>query len=127
MPDGTPPRVFISYSHDDAAHEERVLRLANRLRAEGIDASVDQYVQPFPPEGWEEWSEAQVRTADFVVMVSTETYLQRFNRDALPGVGPGCCGRPRRSDRCFTAKARPAGNSCPYCLRAVGAIMFRCR
>src|SRR5271163_371603 len=89
MTNGAPPQVFISYSHDDPAYEERVLKLADRLCADGIDASVDQYVQPFPPEGWEEWSEARVRIADFVVMVCTETYLQRFNRDAPPGVGRG--------------------------------------
>jgi hypothetical protein len=89
MTDGAPPRVFISYSHDDQAHEERVLDLANRLCAEGIDAHVDQYVQPFPPEGWARWSEAQVRTADFVVMICTETYSRRFYDEASPGVGRG--------------------------------------
>src|SRR5436305_6310871 len=89
MINGAPPRVFISYSHDDPAHEERVLKLADRLCADGIDARVDQYVQPFPPVGWEEWSETQVRTADFVAMVCTETDLQRFNRDAPPGIGKG--------------------------------------
>jgi hypothetical protein len=39
-----PPRVFISYSHDSAAHEDRVLALANRLRGDGVDATIDQYV-----------------------------------------------------------------------------------
>ena len=37
MTNGAPPRVFISYSHDDPAHEERVLKLADRLCADGID------------------------------------------------------------------------------------------
>ena len=36
------PRVFISYSHDDAAHERRVLALADRRRTCGIDASIDR-------------------------------------------------------------------------------------
>jgi hypothetical protein len=38
-----PPKVFISYSHDTAEHQERVLDLADRLRADGIDAEIDQY------------------------------------------------------------------------------------
>jgi hypothetical protein len=39
-----PPRVFISYSHDTFEHQERVLGLADRLRADRIDAEVDQYM-----------------------------------------------------------------------------------
>jgi hypothetical protein len=46
--------VFISYSHDSPDHETKVLALANRLRADGIDAVLDQY-EDFPPEGWELW------------------------------------------------------------------------
>jgi hypothetical protein len=40
-PAPTPPRVFISYSHDSEAHRERVLALSERLRADGIDADLD--------------------------------------------------------------------------------------
>jgi TIR domain len=88
MKDGAPPRVFISYSQDTEAHKKRVLELADRLRADGIDANVDQYV-PFPPEGWSGWCEAEVDRADFVLMVCTETYLRRFNRKEAAGVGHG--------------------------------------
>ena len=45
------PRVFISYSHDSNAHADRVLALSDRLRRDGIDATVDQY-ELSPPEGW---------------------------------------------------------------------------
>ncbi len=38
-----PPKVFISNSHDSPEHIDRVLALANRLRADGVDAEVDQY------------------------------------------------------------------------------------
>jgi hypothetical protein len=51
-----------------------VLALADRLCADGIDAMIDQYEQS-PPEGWPAWCEAQIRKADFVLMVCTETYL----------------------------------------------------
>lgn len=34
------PKVFISYSHESADFEEKVLEFSNRLRSEGIDASI---------------------------------------------------------------------------------------
>ena len=74
---GAPPRVFISYSHDSVQHENRVLALSNRLREDGIDASIDQY-ESFPPAGWPHWMEGQIRDADFVLVVCTETYRRRI-------------------------------------------------
>src|SRR5258705_5882703 len=71
-----PPKVFISYSHDSPEHEQRVLELANRLRRDGIDCTIDQYVV-VPEEGWPRWMDKQIRDSDFVVMVCTETYYQR--------------------------------------------------
>ncbi|MBV8276668.1 MAG: hypothetical protein JO170_15605 [Verrucomicrobia bacterium] len=47
----TAPRVFISYSHDSTGHKEIVLRFAERLRKDGVDAQIDQYVRGRPPEG----------------------------------------------------------------------------
>jgi SEFIR domain len=48
MTDTALPRVFISYSHDSPDHQNRVLELVNRLRSDGIDAIIDQYVQSPP-------------------------------------------------------------------------------
>ena len=42
--EATPPKVFISYSHDSPEHEERVLELAHHLSADGIDCMIDQYI-----------------------------------------------------------------------------------
>jgi len=72
------PRVFISYSHDSANHKLRVLELANRLRAEGIDARIDRYTS-FPPEGWPRWMRSQIDEADAVLVVCTEIYRERFD------------------------------------------------
>jgi len=47
-------KVFISYSHDSDQHKDRVLTLSDRLRADGIDCTIDQY-ETFPPEGWARW------------------------------------------------------------------------
>ncbi len=83
------PKVFISYSHDSDEHRQRVLELSNRLRREGVDCFIDQYVNGFPPEGWKRWMEDQIENADFVLLVCTETYLNRFrgkDRDGGRGV-----------------------------------------
>jgi len=86
MPDET-ISVFISYSHDSPQHEARVLALADRLRADGIDAMIDQY-QTAPPEGWQLWMEKEIRDAKFVLLICTETYLRRvMKEDAGKGLG----------------------------------------
>jgi hypothetical protein len=83
-----PPRVLVSYSHDSTEHENRVLALADRLRADGIDAMIDCYL-PSPPEGWPAWCDAQIRRSDFVLMICTEIYRRRVNGDEEPHVGRG--------------------------------------
>jgi len=88
MTDAPPPKVFISYSHDTAWHQERVLDLADRLQADGIDAEIDQY-NDAPPEGWPLWCERQIEAADVVLMVCTETYHRRVRGEEERGKGLG--------------------------------------
>jgi tetratricopeptide (TPR) repeat protein len=83
-----PPKVFISYSHDSDEHMERVLALADRLRSDGVDAMIDQYVHD-PEDGWQFWTEMQIKAADIVLAVCTETYLKRAERREEPGKGHG--------------------------------------
>ena len=83
-----PPRVFISYSHNSEAHAARVLRLANELRRDGIEAIIDQYFTS-PPEGWPRWMDSHVRDDDHVVMVCTESYYRRVIGRETPGAGLG--------------------------------------
>jgi hypothetical protein len=45
------PRVFISYSRDTPEHIERVLKFAEQLRKDGINANLDEYAG-VPREGW---------------------------------------------------------------------------
>lgn len=80
--------VFISYSHDSVAHIERVLNLANRLRADGVDCVLDQY-EECPPEGWPRWMDRKVRDAQFVLMICTPTYYSRVMGEEAPGTGHG--------------------------------------
>jgi tetratricopeptide (TPR) repeat protein len=83
------PSALISYSHDSAEHERRVLELCNRLRARGIDAFVDQFLAGAPSEGWPLWMERQIEQRDFTLMVCTEAYRRRFAEAETSGIGLG--------------------------------------
>jgi eukaryotic-like serine/threonine-protein kinase len=83
-----PPKVFISYSHDTAEHTRRVRALADRLRVDGIEAWIDQYVQD-PDEGWIRWMRQKVKQADKVLLAFTEAYQRRFEGDEIKGQGLG--------------------------------------
>jgi hypothetical protein len=81
-------RVFISYTHDSAPHRRRVLELANRLRADGVDAEIDQFEEA-PPEGWPNWMATQIRRAKYVVVVCTAAYHRRVTGQESGSVGLG--------------------------------------
>jgi SEFIR domain len=85
----SPPRVFISYSHDSAEHKELVLRFAQRLRKDGVDAQIDQFVGGRPTEGWPRWMLDKLDWAEFIILICTETYYRRFRGHEVPGRGRG--------------------------------------
>jgi len=70
------PRVFISYSHQNADYEKKILNFANKLRSEGIDTTVDLYEES-PLEGWPRWMENQIRKAEFVLVISSKSYYDK--------------------------------------------------
>jgi hypothetical protein len=72
----TIPTVFVSYSHDSENHKKRVAQLATRLREEGIDCDLDEWVGS-PSEGWPMWMMKQVATSKFTIVVCTEKYYCR--------------------------------------------------
>ena len=86
-PEPTPPKVFISYSHDSQEHFDRILLLSDTLREWGIDCHIDQY--ELAPADWVRWMERRIREADFVLVVCTATYRRRFNGEEEPGKGLG--------------------------------------
>lgn len=88
MAGGEAPRVFISYSHDSDEHRQRVWDLAERLRRSGVDCRIDRYERS-PAQGWVRWMDEQIRTARYVLIVCTETYLRRAEGREVPGVGLG--------------------------------------
>jgi hypothetical protein len=85
----SPPRVFISYSHDSTLHKDLVLSFAKRLRKDGIDAQIDQYVKGRPPGGWPRWMLDKLDWAEFVLLICTETYYRRFRGHEELGTGKG--------------------------------------
>jgi hypothetical protein len=78
-------RVFVSYSHDSNLHIERVLALADRLRTDGLDVRIDQYIS-HPAEGWRRWMHDQLRDSDFTLLVCTALYRRRFEGDESQGM-----------------------------------------
>ena len=81
-------KLFISYSHDSEPHKQRVLDLAQQLRVDGIDVSLDRFVQS-PPEGWPLWMLRQIDWADYVLCIFTERYHERCLGNQKPGEGKG--------------------------------------
>ncbi len=85
---GTPAtlaaRVFISYTHEDAVHNDRILRLSQRLRSEGIDCYIDQF-EMMPDVGWPRWMVNEIQAARFVLVVCTAKYHRRFAGVELGG------------------------------------------
>jgi SEFIR domain len=85
----SPSRAFISYSHDSTEHEELVLRFARRLRKDGVDAQIDQFVGGRPTEGWPRWMLDKLDWAEFVLLICTETYYRRFRGHEVLDRGRG--------------------------------------
>jgi tetratricopeptide (TPR) repeat protein len=81
-------KVFISYSHDSEEHKTRVRALADDLRRDGLECTIDQY-QDSPPQGWPKWMARQIREADFVLVVCTQTYYHRVIGEEKKGRGKG--------------------------------------
>lgn len=74
----TPPRVFISYSHDSAEHKKWVLDFATTLRNRGIDAILDQWDLQ-PGDDLPQFMEQNLASADFAIMVCTQRYVEKAN------------------------------------------------
>ena len=83
-------KVFISYSHDNDTHRQRVHALADRLRNDGVDIILDRDCGPGgPDEGWDKWSELQAEKAEIVLPVFTPEYLKCWNGEQMPGMRLG--------------------------------------
>ncbi len=84
-PDPTVPKTFISYSWDDVAHKEWVKQLATRLRADGVDVTLDRW-HSAPGDQIPAFMERAVRENDFVIAVCTPRFKER-SEERGGGVG----------------------------------------
>ena len=68
--------AFISYSWDDDDHREWIRALAERLRADGIDVTIDRWAA-VPGDQLPAFMERAIRDNQFVVIVCTPRYKHR--------------------------------------------------
>jgi TIR domain len=74
----SPPKVFISYSHDSEPHKDWVLRLATRLVANGVDVVLDQWDLTLGSD-LPRFMEMGLTDAQRVLAVCTEPYVAKAN------------------------------------------------
>jgi hypothetical protein len=83
-------KVFISYAWESEARVKIIRKLADDLRASGVDAWIDQYEGEMgPPEGWLSWMAKMIEQASAVLIVCSPKYLRRIRKEEAPGVGLG--------------------------------------
>ena len=70
------PKVFVSYSYDSQQHKDWVRDLATALRAQGIDAVLDQWDLTLGQD-MAAFMATGIRTADRVLLVCSETYVAK--------------------------------------------------
>ena len=81
-------KTFISYSHDSLEHKNNVLKLSNKLREYGINASLDQY-EDNPAEGWPRWMAKEIRESQNILLICSEMYYKKTNGDNSIEKGKG--------------------------------------
>lgn len=71
------PKVFVSYSWDNREHQQWVVDLTNRLRREGIDATMDLFETQQKTVNLNKMMIENIKQSDYVVIVLTEEYAKR--------------------------------------------------
>jgi len=80
-----PPKLFISYSHDNQPHKDWVLQLATRLVKNGIDVILDQWDLTIGGD-LPRFMESGLTTSDRVLAICTDVYVEKAN-SGTGGVG----------------------------------------
>ncbi|WP_410593672.1 SEFIR domain-containing protein [Amycolatopsis sp. lyj-23] len=84
-----PPRVFITYSHDNDQHRELVRTFATFLRTDvGLDVRLDQWADDGRRD-WSLWAIEQLAEADFVLVIASPDYKRRAEGTEAPHRGRG--------------------------------------
>ncbi len=78
VPSQDSPKVFLSYSHDSAQHKDWVRQLAERLRHDGVDVTLDQW-DLRPGDDVTSFMELALSSCNYVLIVCTEQYVEKAN------------------------------------------------
>ena len=97
---GGPVRVFISYAHDDDTHKEAVRHLWLLLRSLGVDAKLD-LAAARERRQWTQWMSAEIREADFILVVASPAYRERGENRGDPTDGRGVRWESRHLQELF--------------------------
>jgi hypothetical protein len=81
----SPPTAFVSYSWDNDAHRAWVAELAARLRADGVDVTLDRW-HAVPGDQLPAFMERSIRERRYVLVICTPGYKQRAD-ERRGGVG----------------------------------------
>jgi hypothetical protein len=87
------PRVFISYAHESAEHREAVRALWLFLRANGVDAQLDQLAAG-QRQDWTLWMEKEIAAADHILVVASPAYRRRAGAAADADEGGASSTKP---------------------------------
>jgi hypothetical protein len=71
------PNVFISYSWDNSVHEIWVIKLANELRKNGINAEIDKFITQSGTVNLNRMMVEQIKNADYTLIIMTENYSNK--------------------------------------------------
>ena len=74
----SPPKLFVSYSHDTEQHKDWVLTLATRLMANGVDVILDQWDLTLGAD-LPRFMEQGLSEAKRVLAICTDAYVQKAN------------------------------------------------
>jgi hypothetical protein len=85
MTEDATPKAFISYSWDDEAHKHWTKELAARLRADGVDATIDRWAV-VPGDRLPVFMEQAIRENSYVLIVCTPKYKAKSD-NRTGGVG----------------------------------------
>lgn len=97
MPSSQSPTVFITWAHANTdwdteqtqAWENLVGRFATTLMTDcGIETEIDLWHLSTPTD-WTRWGPQQIRRSDYVIVVTSTAWRERFDGDNKPTVGAG--------------------------------------
>jgi SEFIR domain len=67
-----PPRLFVSYAHENAEHKEQVLRLSSLLVQNGVDVRLDLWTT-VRRRDWQTWATQEIIRVDFIAVIASPT------------------------------------------------------